>query len=191
MSLTYFKRYQMEIDLFQGDLDRFELCEGYRFLPWDDPLLEAHARVKYQSFNGELDANVFPCFREPKGCLRLMRSIVQRSVFLPEATWLVVYDGAEGNCPIPASPIPVGTVQGIDGGNGSGTIQNLGIVPEHRGVGIGTALLFKALAGFREVGLDRATLEVTAENRAAVRLYRRLGFRKTKVVYKSIEIVDA
>ena len=53
-----------------------------------------------------------------------------------------------------------------------GAIQNLGVVPEYRGQGLGRALVRQALEGFYQAGLRRAYLEVTAENSAAVRLYR-------------------
>src|SRR5260370_782669 len=40
--------------------------------------------------------------------------------------------------------------------------------------------------GFGQVGLARARLEVTAQNDRAVRLYRSLGFRRCKTVYKAV-----
>jgi ribosomal protein S18 acetylase RimI-like enzyme len=82
-------------------------------------------------------------------------------------------------------------VQGIRDERGAGAIQNLGITPPHRGRGLGTGLLRRALAGFRQVGLQRATLEVTAQNSGALRLYHRLGFRTVKIVYKAAEVVYA
>jgi ribosomal protein S18 acetylase RimI-like enzyme len=36
-------------------------------------------------------------------------------------------------------------------------------------------------------GLGAASLEVTADNARAVRLYQRLGFRRVKTVYKVVE----
>jgi ribosomal protein S18 acetylase RimI-like enzyme len=69
-----------------------------------------------------------------------------------------------------------------------GAIQNLGVVPEHRGRGLGRALVHQALIGFRDSGLDRAYLEVTAENQGAVVLYRSLGFRRAKTLYKAVGI---
>ena len=71
--------------------------------------------------------------------------------------------------------------------------RELGHAPEqvHRGKGLGTALLRRALTGFCEVGLERAMLEVTAQNSGAVRLYQRLGFRRVKTVYKAAEVVYA
>ena len=46
----------------------------------------------------------------------------------------------------------------------------------------------QALSGFRQARLPGAYLEVTACNDAAVRLYRRLGFRCRKTVYKMVEV---
>ena len=48
-------------------------------------------------------------------------------------------------------------------------------------------LLLQALQGFRRACLPGAVLEVTAENAAAVRIYRRFGFRCRKTVYKAVE----
>jgi ribosomal protein S18 acetylase RimI-like enzyme len=83
--------------------------------------------------------------------------------------------------------IGVGTVQGIADRIGAGGIQNLGIVPAYRGKGLGAALLLQALHGFRQSGLARATLEVTAQNETAIQMYRRLGFRFRKTLYRSVD----
>jgi ribosomal protein S18 acetylase RimI-like enzyme len=73
------------------------------------------------------------------------------------------------------------------GDSSVGSIQNIGVVPSHRGFGLGTCLIEQALVGFRGHGLRRVFLEVTAENSGAVRLYQRLGFRRTKTIYKVVE----
>jgi ribosomal protein S18 acetylase RimI-like enzyme len=77
-------------------------------------------------------------------------------------------------------------VQGIRERTGTGSIQNLGIVAGQRGRGLGSALLLQALHGFRRYGYHRAFLEVTAQNEGALRLYRRLGFRCRKTIYKTV-----
>ena len=69
--------------------------------------------------------------------------------------------------------------------------QNLGVVAAFRGRGLGRALLLQALHGFVRAGLGRALLEVTAQNSAAIRLYRRLGFRCRKTLYKAVEVNPA
>ena len=86
--------------------------------------------------------------------------------------------------------MPIGTVQGLQS-EGWGAIQNLGIDPGHRGHGLGSLLLTRAAAGFREVGLKRMHLEVTTDNTAAIRLYERMGFRQTQVVYKAADVPGA
>lgn len=181
MNLTYFKRYRMEIDLAGRDLSR-AAPHHYRFMQWDESLLDAFARAKYDSFRDEIDANVFPCLGELAGCRRLMGEIVRKPGFLPEATWLAVCE--PGRPPLPEY---CGTVQGIRRRAGLGAIQNLGITPSHRGSGLGTSLLFHSLEGFRRAGLARVYLEVTAQNDGAIRLYRRLGFTRVKTVFKAVE----
>jgi ribosomal protein S18 acetylase RimI-like enzyme len=183
MGLTYFKRFRMEIDLPGRDFSGVRLPAGYRLIPWHDALLETHAEVKYQSFRDEIDANVFPCLGEHAGCQRLMSEISRRDGFVPESTWLIAHvDRAKGEKEF------CGTIQGIRDRVGMGAIQNLGVVPGHRGVGLGSVLMMKALEGFRQVGITRVHLEVTAENDGAIRLYRRLGFVAVKTVFKMAEV---
>jgi ribosomal protein S18 acetylase RimI-like enzyme len=66
----------------------------------------------------------------------------------------------------------------------------VGVTPWHRHRGIGTALMQAAMLGFRAAGLDRAFLEVTAENVAAVRLYESLGFRRVRTSYRPVELAS-
>jgi len=184
MDLTYFKRYRMEIELSGRNLIP-RTPPGYEFLSWDPSRLQAFAEAKFHSFREELDADVFPCLGELDGCRRLMSEISRKPGFLPEATWLLMgrVQGRRRAC--------CGTVQGVRDQGGRGAIQNLGIAPDHRNAGLGTALLCKALAGFRTAGIGRVHLEVTAKNLGAIRLYHRMGFQPVKTVYKAVEVVYA
>jgi ribosomal protein S18 acetylase RimI-like enzyme len=180
MSQTYFKRYRMEVPL-RVFAAPAPVPHGYQLLPWDERLVDVHADVKFRSFKDELDSQVFPCLGDPLGCRRLMGEISQKVGFVPQATWLAVFkdgDGALDFC---------GTVQGIRD-ESTGGVQNLGVTPEHRGNGLGRCLLEHALVGFRQAAVKSAHLEVTAKNSGAVRLYRQLGFRHVKTVYKSVEV---
>jgi len=56
---------------------------------------------------------------------------------------------------------------------------------------LGTVLLWNSLAGFKAAAIERVFLEVTAQNSGACRLYERLGFCRTKVVYKASEVAYA
>jgi ribosomal protein S18 acetylase RimI-like enzyme len=196
MALTYFKRFRMEVDLARVDFSDCRLPPKYRFVSWDPSLLATHAETKCQSFRQEIDANVFPCLGDYDGCYRLMNEISRKDGFLPQATWLLAYvphdDGIDPGSRRLYDPDGVtfcGTVQGVVDRFGHGSIQNLGIVPDHRSRGLGAALLLKALDGFRRAGLRRAYLEVTAQNDGAVRLYRKLGFYKSRTVYKAVELL--
>jgi ribosomal protein S18 acetylase RimI-like enzyme len=175
--VRYFKRYRMEIDL--NGLPSPELPPGYAFLGWHGSLIAAHAETMFASFFQSIDAIVFPSLGDRTGCRHLMSEIIRRPGFEPWSTWLLTR-GEEY----------VGTVQGIRERSGMGAIQNIGIVWAHRGRGLGSALLLQALHGFRISGLGRAFLEVTAENDAAVRVYRRLGLRRRKTLYKAVECAD-
>jgi ribosomal protein S18 acetylase RimI-like enzyme len=173
--ILYFKRFRMEIDL-ENAPPPPPLPPGYAWASWDEALLEPHAEVKFLSFVDEIDAVVFPNLGSLSGCRRLMGEIVRRPGFQPQATWLLVCAGSY-----------CGTVQGVRDRTAQGGIQNLGVTPAHRGQGLGGALLLQALHGFRQAGMGRAFLEVTAQNDAAIRLYRRLGFRCRKTLYKAVD----
>jgi ribosomal protein S18 acetylase RimI-like enzyme len=174
--IRYFKRYRMALDLARPLPPVPTLSGDYFWLPWDDSLISAHARAKYASFQSEIDSQVFPSLATENGCEQLMRAIRQKPGFLPGATWLLA-----------CGPDYCGTVQGVRDRAGHGGIQNLGVAAAHRGRGLGTALLLQAMHGFRRALVPEAVLEVTAENAAAVRIYRRMGFRCRKTIYKAVE----
>lgn len=180
MSVNYYKRFRMEIDLRGRQFDTAP-PSGYQLVAWTPERLGIHAETKYLSFHREIDADVFNCLGDLDGCHRLMQEISLKDGFLPESTWLAAYvaGGELDYC---------GTIQGIRATSKYGGIQNVGITPAHRGRGVGTALLMAALRGFQQFGLPRAYLEVTAQNERAVRLYKRLGFQRTKTLFKAVEL---
>jgi ribosomal protein S18 acetylase RimI-like enzyme len=49
--------------------------------------------------------------------------------------------------------------------------------------------LHRALTGFQNADQQYATLEVTARNVGALRLYQRVGFEIMRTVYRSVELV--
>jgi GNAT superfamily N-acetyltransferase len=172
--VSYFKRYKMEVDLYV--LPSPYVPAEFAFVPFSHDLIGVHAEVLFDSFCGQVDATVFSSLGDRIGCHTLMAEIIRKPGFLPESTWLLA--GPDGYC---------GSVQGVRERSGLGAIQNLGVLPEWRGRRLGTALLLMALQGFARAGLDRAMLEVTAQNESAIRLYRRLGFRRSKTIYKAVQ----
>jgi ribosomal protein S18 acetylase RimI-like enzyme len=173
-TISYFKRYKMEADLHALPPPRTPT--GCRWLAWTADLLDLHAETLVACFHQEIDATLFPSLGDPVASRTLMTEIVRKPGFHSDATWLLECD--LGVC---------GTIQGIRERGGLGAIQNIGVLPALRGQGLGEALVLQALHGFRRAGLHRAVLEVTAHNDAAIRLYRRLGFRRAKTIYKAVQ----
>lgn len=174
MATTYYKRLRMEIEIALADEPA--LPAPFRWVPWKESLLDHHAEVKYRCFRDEIDTRLFPCLGDRQGCRRLMREIRRKPGFLAEATWLIADD--QGYC---------GTIQGVIDRGPIGAIQNVGVIPGYRGLGLGKCLVRRALQGFAAAGLNRAYLEVTAENPSAVSLYRSLGFHRAKTLYKAVD----
>ena len=104
-----------------------------------------------------------------------IQEIARKAFFIPEATWILAREDGT----------PCGSIQALQE-RGRGAIQNVGVLPTFRGRGLGKALILKALHGFRQLGLVIGSLEATADNERAVRLYKRLGFQKSRVVYKAV-----
>ncbi len=184
MTQTHFKRYRMQFDLRRKLVEPPPVPADYQLLAWNPNLLDLHAKAKFASFSHEIDAVVFSCLADAKGCFQLMNDIVQRSNFAPQATWLIVRN-SRANEP----PQPCATVQGIFDPSQVGSIQNVGVAPAHRGLGLGSVLLHRALKGFQQADQRFATLEVTARNSGALRLYQRIGFEILRTVYRSVELV--
>jgi ribosomal protein S18 acetylase RimI-like enzyme len=164
----------MEVDLRWID-SAPTLPVEFVWVPWDESTLLDHADVKFRCFQGELDARIFPNLATHDGCVQLMELIRAKPGFMPAATWLIA--DSYGCC---------ATVQGVRDEGAVGGIQNLGVLPSHRGCGLGRALLLKALREFRLAGLKRARLEVSARNRRAVRLYHDVGFIATATLYREL-----
>ncbi len=176
--VEYYKRFRMELDL-RHAIAVPVIDPELRWLAWDDRLLEVHARVKYESFHGEVDRRVFPNLGSMTGCQLLMSCIRNSIGFHPPATWLI--SNSRG---------AIATVQGLFEEPTIGAIQNVGVMPGYRRGGLGRALVLKAVHAFREAGAQCVALEVTACNIAALRLYRELGFRAKKTVYRTVVTPD-
>ena len=178
MPVVYFKRHKMQIDLLEFNRAHVSGESVLRFLPWSEKILGQHALAKWDSFRLEIDANVFPCLASRDGCRQLMRDISLRDNFVPEATWLAMAD-PEGK-----PEVPVGTIQGLRLSAIEGAIQNVGVVPLFRSMGLGRELIQRALQGFRDTGCIKVNLEVTIHNTGAIRLYESMGFRYVETVFK-------
>ncbi len=178
--MRYFRRFRMEFNFSEHDVPDPELPAGYRFVHWKPEDLDRHALTKFACFRDELDSQVFPSLSSLEGCRRLMLEIASQRTFLPQATWLICREDSD------SEPVDCGTIQGLANGRDAGSVQNVGVCPDHRGLGLGRALVLQALIGFQAAGLRRVFLEATAENGPAVELYRSLGFRLIRTTFRQV-----
>ena len=65
-----------------------------------------------------------------------------------------------------------------------GTVDNLYVVPERRGEGIGSALLEMAEAALAVEGVDRVSLEALVENDQARRFYESHGYSAHRIEFE-------
>jgi len=81
-NISYFKRFKMEIELFDPPAIP-ALPPSYYLLAWDESLLERHAEVMFGCFREEIDSVVFPSLGDRKGCSQLMSEIRSKLAFCP------------------------------------------------------------------------------------------------------------
>jgi ribosomal protein S18 acetylase RimI-like enzyme len=193
MSNMYVRRFRMVIDFQSTLLPVARLPKDYCWIGWNSSLMTRHADVKYACFQSEHDSDVFPCLGTMAGCHRLMQDIAMHESFLPEATWMIGYRPEVDDCFFEddSRVIDCATIQGIGTSKTTGSIQNVGVLADHRGLGLGRSLVLKSLHGFRSRGLKRVFLEVTAENRPAVDLYKSTGFSVIRTMYKAVNFGTA
>jgi ribosomal protein S18 acetylase RimI-like enzyme len=63
----------------------------------------------------------------------------------------------------------------------AGALYDIVVDPEHRGRGVGRALLDATLAALKERGAPRVVLSTAEQNEPAQRLFERAGFRRTMI----------
>jgi ribosomal protein S18 acetylase RimI-like enzyme len=91
------------------------------------------------------------------------------------AQWLLALDGEE--------IVGIATAMGAtDEDPRMAYIEDLGVVRRWRRRGLGTALLLSLLGVLRQLGFERAALDVDADSlTGATRLYERVGFKPTRL----------
>lgn len=67
-------------------------------------------------------------------------------------------------------------------GRDLGHVKDIAVAPEHRGNGVGSTLLARALAALEASGVVSTKLEVRASNERAIELYRRFGFVRRRTI---------
>jgi ribosomal protein S18 acetylase RimI-like enzyme len=134
--------------------------------------LWAVSEIIYRSHHGSLDAALNLTYATPAHCRGFVETLVLRSGcgrFDAPASFLA--PGRNG-------PQAVLLASRLSSGNGH--ICQVSVAPEAQGKGLGSALMTAALRGFRDEGLETASLSVTVENQRAYQLFQSLGFAVRK-----------
>ncbi len=138
--------------------------------PWTESLQAESAEVIAAAYRGHVDSEINDQYQSVVGARRFLANIVQYPgcgiFFRPGAFAAIGANGRVGGVCLSSLVAPR-----------VGHITQVCVAPELRGKGLGRALLSHSLAALAEHGCTHASLTVTEENRSALGLYERLGFR--------------
>ena len=134
------------------------LPSGIRFATWAPALADQFFAV-YQVAFRERQRPGYPAWSQEKWLAWLE---TDDDDFRPDLSLLATHDD-----------IPSGFIVCADM-----WIVQMGVVPEQRRRGIGSALVIEALKRFRAAGCDHVLLDVNVNNPGAARVYTRLGFEQ-------------
>ena len=174
------KRHQMVFDFAKTVCATPTLQDGFWLADWAHDHIIPHADILHRSFRDDLDGAVFATFRNYELCRLMMEVMTASPLFLPAATLLIAHGEHDGLSQY------VANIQGLQISAEIGAIQNVGVLPEYRRNGLGKVLIQSALQGFKRSGIQRVTLEVTAENTPAVMLYQQQGFTTFNTYFKEV-----
>ncbi|MGC1852385.1 MAG: GNAT family N-acetyltransferase [Solirubrobacterales bacterium] len=142
--------------------------------PLWNALQEHHARI-----TPELDPQTPK--RELGEAWRVRRSKYVRWLEDPE-TFFVIAQDTDG--PVGYAFVTVGPgYASWQTGERAGELETLSVLPDHRGTGVGAALIEAAWDRLAELGVDDMAITTTTTNFDAHRFYERQGFNQIFVVY--------
>ncbi len=147
---------------------------AFRFLPWSEQYLEAAAGLISAAYHDHLDSRINDQYRSPAGARRFLLNIVQYpgcGAFHTPASRLALESLTGRLCGVSLTSMVAPTV---------GHITQICVLPQLRGQGLGSELLWRSMEVFRLSGCQAVSLTVTAANAGAVRLYHRVGFRTVR-----------
>lgn len=160
----FFERCRMQRRLGDTPLPVVAPPDGYRITPWADHYGSALEQVAAAAHEHGIEAVVVPHVNVARTLHRLrMGDLADR---WNAATTLVAL-GRDGQ------PVGHAVVSILEGG--AGRLVDLAVHPRHRRLGLGRALMVRALQACRAQGITTLTVGVTTRNPAR-RLYDHLGF---------------
>lgn len=151
--------------------DEIEWAGGGKYRRWIASDFDLAPQVITSSYAGHIDSEINDQYLSAGGAQRFLHNVVRFpgcGIFEPEASWVLADPGGHKLyglllCSRVSSDI--------------GHVTQICVFPEFQGQGIGRKLLELCDAALKARGCEAVTLTVTEQNRAAVGLYQKLGYR--------------
>lgn len=142
---------------------------------WGDNDFQGAAAVITSAYRGHVDSEINDQYRSVSGSLRFLNNIIRFpgcGVFDPDASFVAIHK---------LTRAMVGLILCSRVKSDVGHVTQVCVVPEHRGQGIGEALLATTTTALRRRNFAALSLTVTQANHGAVGLYDRLGFSLKRI----------
>ena len=142
---------------------------------WSDQDYQGAATVITGSYRNHIDSEINDQYRTVTGSLRFLNNIVRFpgcGQFDGESSFVAYHKPTR---------TPVGLILCSQVKHDVGHITQVCVLPEHRGKGIGEALLAANMQDLQRRAFEMLSLTVTEANRGAVDLYKRLGYSIQRV----------
>ncbi|HEY3274224.1 MAG TPA: GNAT family N-acetyltransferase [Methanocella sp.] len=167
MGFSTVHRISMVKEVEERDMFSYVPTPGIQVLPWSPWYFEDACRIMYEE-SEPADRVLYPLFGSPEGARRLLLSIVQgrHGTFMP---------GLSAVCQ--AGGTSVGFLLCALLPDGSVLVLDIAVSKDHRRAGAGTKMLEYLTGKCAALGNRQIVLAVTAGNEAAIRLYKKAGFR--------------
>jgi len=145
-----------------------------RLTKWNDRYFEPCAKLIYLAYTNHVDGEINDQYRSRAGALKFLKNIILLpgcGQFVPSASFVLHEPGSDDL---------VAAVLTSEVSPGVGHTTQICVLPGFQGHGIGRMLMQTSAEALRSMKFRELTLTVTAENRTAVQLYEKLGFRTIK-----------
>jgi ribosomal protein S18 acetylase RimI-like enzyme len=142
---------------------------------WTDQDYQPSAAVITAAYKNHVDSEINDQYRTLSGSLRFLNNIVRFpgcGTFDPESSFVAVNR---------RNHALVGVILCSRVRYDTGHVTQICVLPEHRGLGLGKALLAATARNLTQRKFSGLSLTVTEANAPAVELYERLGFEKRRV----------
>ena len=147
----------------------------FEIRPWSEQEYQSAAALITAAYRGHVDSEINDQYRSLAGSLRFLNNIVRFpgcGAFDPRASFVVFQQRTR---------TLAGLILCSQVRPDVGHITQVCVLPEYRSAGLGEAMLAASTKNLSERGFRFISLTVTEANDRAIALYKRIGFKSTRV----------